>query len=214
MQIQALPPAIRKRAQQLEMPVLYATAIKAIQACSTMDETKYYADKADALAAYAKMYSDETMAKEAARQKLYAYAKMGQLAGELRPTRIGGKGGSPGGPISLLMEHGLSSGGAEAARRLSKMPAPMFESVVEAAKAPISTIMQERVQRRFSEAWGRFNSRSCGPASFLRLCMATPARELAQSLTLDEAAKAGLIFRQLADWIDEFERCLPKTAGQ
>lgn len=209
MQIQALPPAILKRVKQLEMPVLYAEAIRAIQACTTMDEAKYYSDKSDALAAYAKMYGDETLSKEAARAKLYAYAKMGQLAGELRPKETYRKGiiGSKPGPRSLLMEAGLTDGQAASARRLAQLPEATLAALIEKAPSPNGAYVLSSTQGS-TDAWLKFRI----PAVTFRGHCRYTATESAKEFSKDEAEKARAIILEITDWLDAFEQALPKDA--
>lgn len=75
MMMPSLPTSILRRAERMEMPVVYADAVKALEACATMDEAKYYSDKSEALAAWAKIYGSQEDRKAAARLKLHAYAR-------------------------------------------------------------------------------------------------------------------------------------------
>lgn len=68
------------------VPVEYETAINALVACRSIDEAKYWSDKSDALAAWAKIYHSDKAAREAKALKLWAFRRMGQLAAELRPN--------------------------------------------------------------------------------------------------------------------------------
>lgn len=211
MLIKSLPPAILNRSKQLEMPVLYAQACKALEACATMDEGKYYADKADALAAWAKIYGSDEDSRAAARLKLKAYARMGALAEELRPSRVSRKDGSgmEYGARSLLMEHGLSEGQSNAARKLSSLPASEFEEILKNPVAP--TTAHRRLSRPSrSENWNTFGNLPGSPTNFLSYCRRNDAGELAKGMNDDESIRARAIVREAIDWLDEFERCLPK----
>ena len=46
-----LPPSVQARVSHAKMPLKFDEAINALVACRSVDEAKYYADKADALAA-------------------------------------------------------------------------------------------------------------------------------------------------------------------
>src|ERR1700722_7297053 len=90
---------IAKVPRTVPMPVEYVEACKALAACVTIDEAKRWADKAEALAAWAKIYRSDEASVQAARLKLHAYRRMGKLAEEIRPLRhIGGQGYALGPP--------------------------------------------------------------------------------------------------------------------
>lgn len=112
------------RGREPHVPVEYEQAVTALQACLTLDETKYWSDRADALAAWAKIYGNDQAGRKAKMLKLHAYRRMGILAAELCPPgsrKMGvgnGKGSLPG-PRALLESHGLSTAAADAARTLA-----------------------------------------------------------------------------------------------
>lgn len=209
MQIQALPAAIKRRSEQLEMPVLYREALAALERCTTMDEGKYYADKADALAAWAKIYGSDEDARAAARLKLKAYSRMGKLAEELRPIKSNGyRLGLEPGPTTLLMEHGLSKHHAAYARRLSKLEngdREKFAKVIEAAKSPSGAVLQVGVTGS-TERWGKYRQ---AMMSFRGYCRNNDA-SLAKSFSRDEAIKAKEMVVEVWEWLDAFEQALPK----
>lgn len=81
-----LPTTVRERMKTIAMPVVYEDACKALVACTTLDEAKYYSDKSDALAAWAKIYKSDEAAMAAKRLKLHAYRRMSELAEEIAAT--------------------------------------------------------------------------------------------------------------------------------
>lgn len=214
MQIQSLPPAIKNRARQLEMPVLYREAVAALERCSTMDEGKYYADKADALAAWAKIYGSDEDSKAAARLKLRAYARMGVLALELRPGNrfyekfgVGTKKGAN----ALLREHGLNSAQSSAALALAKMPNVKLEKASEKAMSPHAAYRALGVQQsRCSDSWKKFAHGGSSTGAFLSFCRNTHAKDLALGLEIDEIKKARKIVVEVWEWLDAFEQALPR----
>ena len=96
------------------MPVQYEEALKALEACTSLDETTVWSNAADALAAWAQIYRSDEAELKAKRLRLHAYRRMGQLARDLRPPgkmKGGGYRGCQGklpGAISLLQEYGLT----------------------------------------------------------------------------------------------------------
>lgn len=144
----AVPSLIRSASAALPesartpMPVEYETAIKALDACTSLDETKAWNNAADALAAWAKIYNSDEAELKAKRLRLHAYRRMGQLARELRPPgrmKGGGHRGCLGklpGPNSLLQEHGLTKTEAGAANFIAQLPEEQFQRVLERPLRP------------------------------------------------------------------------------
>ncbi|HXR89575.1 MAG TPA: hypothetical protein VN750_04755 [Steroidobacteraceae bacterium] len=124
------------------MPVQYETALKALEACISLDETKIWSNAADALAAWAKIYNSDEAEVKAKRLRLHAYRRMGQLARDLRPPgrmKGGGHRGCQGklpGAISLLQEYGLTKTEAGAANFIAQLPEEQFQRVLERPLRP------------------------------------------------------------------------------
>lgn len=219
--IAATPKAVR-------MPVIYEEAVRDLILCQSLDEAKYFADKAEALSAWAKIYKDDQACLEAKRLKLHAYRRMGQIAGELRPVRQysrangvkvdncshKGKRGDhyllPG-PISLLQENGIERHKANAMRQVAKIPEPLFQKLVVSGVSPTRARMLHT--GRSSSAWSKFNqpSTACLPR-FVYFCRAQSAKDMASQFTDDEAKKARGYLIEAQEWLDEFERFLPKES--
>lgn len=192
------------------IPVEYETAVKALAECITLDEAKYWDNKADALAAWAKIYHSSEAERKAKQLKLHAYRRMGQIAGELRPqkkgTRPGGSrgGGSPG-PVSLLREQGLMKSAAEAARHLALITPEKFNQELERPSICGPTTIHSGFRRGDIgiAAAAIFNARTTlrkyEPQKIARLAV--------------ETERAGLVdcVRELIDWLDAFEQALPKA---
>lgn len=106
-------------------PVQYEQAVKALEACQTLDEARCFDNAADALAAWAKVYADDRVSVEARRLKLHAYRRIGILAEKLRPPVPGRKG-----PQSLLTESGFKPNQAQGAVKIARMPRQDFEREV------------------------------------------------------------------------------------
>src|SRR6185437_1386632 len=137
-----LPALVKRRIADAQLPVEYEIACKALAACSSIDEAKTWADKSDALAAWAKIYKSDRAALEARRLKLHAYRPMGELARELRPQRRASKGrGTLPGPRSLLLEHGLTTTQAQLVARVSNLPESEFEALVMRPIPPTPNIV-------------------------------------------------------------------------
>lgn len=201
------------------VPVEYESAVKALQSCITLDEAKYWGEKADALAAWAKIYRNDQVGIEARRLKLHAFRRMGELAQELRPPKLGavkgapqGSGTPPGSP-SLLVKHGLRIDQANACSAIAKVPRREFEEIVALPKPPApATFLYKFADRNTSDSWriltGVHGGNSLtGFRSWLR---GKEPKLLARALRKDEAQKARETVEEIVDWLDEFEEALPK----
>ena len=124
------------------LPVEYHAAIKAIAACKNIDDAKYWDNKADALAAWAKIYADDQVAREARSLKLHAYRRIGILAGELRQWRPAGRGnGSVGGARSILIENGFSTTNAGLITKIASADENRFNEIANSEKPPSPSVM-------------------------------------------------------------------------
>jgi hypothetical protein len=190
------------------VPVEYEQAVQALVACITLDETKYWSAKADALAAWAKIYRDETVAREARALKLHAYRRMGEIAAELQPRSFGSvpgsnRGSAPG-PRAYLEAAGLPRKQAQQARSLAVMPKPKFEELVNRPRPPSPGTLNARRARGTQE-----EARFAHAASTLRSCTRKlDPGEFARSLGAQDVALFGTIVKELIDWFDEFDRHL------
>ncbi len=192
------------------VPVEYEVAINALSQCLEIEDAKYWSDKADALAAWAKIYRSGEAERKAKQLKLHAYRKMGQLAAELRPARnIGGR--TQPGPRVLLMENGLTQSQAAAARKLAKLDPQTFDREISRPiiKSP-DFIRKINCSKEVSHAWREMFIYWQSLASFRSFCRGHSASELASGLTGDEPEKARSYVIEIQEWLDEFEQFLPK----
>lgn len=189
------------------LPVEYEQAVTALQACCTLDETKYWSDKADALAAWAKIYRSDEASRKAKMLKLHAYRRMGELAREL--------GKQSGGALPALQDAGLRGYQARAAMTASRLPVREFNSLVNSEKPPSPSSLRLYAEgRESSEAWltlsGRMQGSNNSFAGFRAFVRRHDAKELARGLSKDEAASAREGIEEITDWLDELEQHLPR----
>ena len=186
------------------VPVEYETACKALEACRTLDEAKYWDNKADALAAWAKIHRDQKIERGARALKLHAYRRMGELAAIIRPQkRIDGR--LQNGPKSLLQEHGLSRSRASAARKLSILPRNEFQRIASQPRPP----SPEAVRATRKSAPGEFAFLYRSLMDFRSKTRRFPARQAANAMELSTETLRPLC-KEVIEWLDEFERCLPE----
>lgn len=191
------------------VPVEYETAITALQARLTLDETKYWDAKADALAAWAKIYRNDEALRKSKMLKLHAYRRMGSLAQEINPRKstseTGGRGSAPGsGPRSLLLQHGMSVAQADACRIISKLSNRRFDKLLENPVAPTTA----RHSLRDITVWHHFQASAM---SFRSRCRQNTPAQVLLSMTAVEKENAKELVREMVEWLDEFDQRLSKA---
>ena len=197
------------------VPIKYTTAVKALAACRNIDEAKYYADKSDALAAWAKIFKHDEAAVEAKRLKLHAYRRMGVIASELQPQHSYGgttHGSSPG-PGALLRQAGLKKHEASAANALARVNTRKFRKEV-ALERPHAPSFFINTLSTASDGWLKIsssNGQSGGQmASFRCFCRRYDPKEIAKTLTASESAKAKEMATEIIEWLDTLDQYLPR----
>ena len=203
------------------MPIEYEEACKMLDACVSLDDAKYWADKSDALAAWAKIYHDDIASIKAKKIKLKAYRRLGELAMELAPKRRAtSERGAPPGPQQLLTKNGLTQGHARQAVAVARAPIEKFENAVEMAYSPRRVEFECRGlgSRKAvrSDSWMWLTAESSYLNSpRLRNTLASlrnkSAKSVATGISPDEVAKARELVVGLQEWLDEFEQYLPKA---
>lgn len=199
------------------VPIEYERAVKDLALCQTIDEAIYFSDKADALAAWAKIYKNDEAGLEARKLKLHAFRRAGLLAEELRPKSYGpikGQSGLHGrqpGALSLLVENGLNLHTAEAATKVARMPEKEFLRTINLPRPP-SPIMLRGYPKSGTESYKAFSSTDANsPIRFRTWIRSKDAKSLAKGMSSDEAIVARKVIAEIQEWLDEFERHMPKT---
>lgn len=185
------------------IPVCYETACRALTECLNINEAKLWDDRAEALAAWAKIYHDNDAARKARALKLHAYRRMGQLSRELTKDRPKfDEHGPVKGARGLLIEKGLKVNDADACIRLAKARDSSFQKAINSPKPPAPSAFMQKVRgedmtdmavlvrRAFVEA---------GP-----FCKKTTAAEAASSISVDERDKFREHLTPIYEWLDDF----------
>lgn len=186
------------------VPIRYEQAIVAIAQCCTLDEAKTWTTKAEALAAWAKIYRDDAVSIEARRLKLHAWRRMGILAGEIRPmgSSIGRRG-----PLSLLQETGFSKSASTQMRYLGNMAAEKFDAIVKSDRQ-VSPSRLINVELSANPAWKDMQQRLSTLRAILRR---NDPSELGHSLSEREATTARQTISEIYRWIEKFDSALPQV---
>lgn len=127
-----------------QLPVTYERAKTALAECSQIDECKEWADKASALASYARQSKDDSLRKMAERIKARAIRRAGELlkqieksnkhqnAGDRKLTRSG-----------AATEAGMSPHQQRTAQEVASVPESEFTEMVESDSPPTVTKLAE-----------------------------------------------------------------------
>lgn len=194
------------------VPVQYEAALNALSECISLDDAKVWSDKADALAAWAKIYRSDDVNRKAKMLKLHAYRRMGQLASEIRPATTRNKPG----PNSVLLESGLNSAQSRAALQIARTSERTFKKVVNADEVPSPSTFYLQSRSPTSardEGWDCFAYGANSAMSFRSFCRRYPAARLARSIGREHAESARALATELTEWLDEFEQALSRVTA-
>lgn len=136
-----------------KLPAGYEAAKTALSQCSRIDECAEWANKAEALASYAKQADDDTLRKTADRIQARAIRRCGELLNEIKAGKAGrpNKSGPVAAPISrskVAEEAGLSPRQQKTAQRVARVPQQDFERAVESDDPPTVTKLAEAGTQR------------------------------------------------------------------
>jgi hypothetical protein len=133
---------------QAQLPATYEQAKTALASCASIDECQDWANKAEALASYAKMADDDSLRQLADRIQARAVRRMGELyksfnaQGQRTDKLIDGA-------VNKLSQKevresaGISERQAATAVRVANVPAEKFEAAIEQPKPATVTALAE-----------------------------------------------------------------------
>jgi hypothetical protein len=140
-------------ASRARLPATYEAARRAIAKCEKIDECQSWANKAEAMASYAKQSKDETLRQMADRIQARAIRRCGKLLKQVEPQQGGdrrSKGGRP--PVdsrkAVAESAGLSDHQRKTALRLASIPEPAFNRQVENPNPPTITNLAKRGRQK------------------------------------------------------------------
>lgn len=127
------------------LPATYEAARQALANCQDIDECQQWADKAAALASYAKQAEDETLMKMATRIKARATRRAGELLQQIQPQQGRRTDISPSmgdhtkSREDAARDAGMSKHQQVQATRIASVPTADFERQIESPKPPTLT---------------------------------------------------------------------------
>lgn len=138
-----------------QLPRTYEAAKLALSECSEVDECKDWADKAAALASYAKQAEDDQLERMAQRIRARAIRRAGELLRQIEPNPGGRPSETSAGDrpsfhrTDAARDAGMSVHQAKQAVRVANVPEAEFEAQVESPKPPTLTqLAQQGIHRR------------------------------------------------------------------
>lgn len=131
------------------LPVAYEKAKNALSECVQIDECKDWADKAAALASYAKQAKNEQMVKDCLRIQARAIERCGELLKQIEPAKPGPKPELRDGAVPQLgreqaaRDAGLSERQRKTALRIASIPKEKRDALIESDSPPTITELAE-----------------------------------------------------------------------
>lgn len=132
------------------LPQTYEAARTALAECSRIDECQSWADKAAALASYAKQAQDDALLVMATRIKARAARRSGELLRQIeagkggRPDKTGAAADTGFTRKDAARDAGMSPRQMHTAQRIAAVPAADFEAQVESPKPPTLTALAQQ----------------------------------------------------------------------
>jgi len=192
------------------LPESYERAKTALAECQNIDECQAWADKAEALASYAKQADDDSLRKMADRIQARAIRRAGELLKQIEPAKNqhvanARDGTGPRTRHEAATDAGLSERQRKTALRVANVPEQDFTEQVESDAPPTVTKLAEQGKRKPVDLKGRdpseFNKALHFIAAFerhLKKCREYDIGKVVASLNDDERKR----LRSIIDKVD------------
>ena len=174
-----------------KLPGLYVAARAAIEKCTRIDECKDWADKAVALASYARQMKDEKLQNDAKRIRERALRRCGVLVKEIKPAKnqYAHTGDGTSSRAQAAQDAGLSKRQKDTALRLASVPDADFDAQVESDHPPsVQALAKQGTKPRVL-----VDLKGVDPADYARTTHAWGGikrfRELTQEITPEQALR-------------------------
>jgi hypothetical protein len=201
------------------LPATYEAAQHAIAECSRVDECRDWADKAAALASYARQAKDDSLRVMAVRIQARAERRCGELLKQISSAtgaHLKREGALPLSRKASAEAAGLSEHQRKTALRLASVPAEEFDRQVESSAPPTITQLAEQGKQsrtvdvpegdqKFRDACTAFNA-------FVKFCDANDAVAVAETFPSRDAEVIRKCVAALDQWLDRFITNLPEPS--
>lgn len=203
--------AILPSIQDARLPEAYDRAKTALAECSRIDECKNWADKAAALASYARQSKDDSLRKMAERIQARAIRRAGEILKQIVPQKgkrtdiIPMGGDSPMSRKDAGDDAGMSDDQRKNALRVASIPDEEFNNMVESETPPTVTKLAEiGTKKQLVDLKGRdpkeFNKALHFIALFdrhLKKCSEYEIEQTTVILTIEERAELRSIINKI-----------------
>jgi hypothetical protein len=195
------------------LPQRYEAAVNAIAECVRIDECKAWADKAAALASYARQAKDDSLAVMARRIQARALRRAAELLKQIpradEATRYGRDATVP--PVTRTQaatNAGLSERQRKTALRVGAVPAAEFEARVESPKPPSITELASLGKQSIDRSpWGDIESQKTREACetlerFAKYCERCESSVITSAVSGAEARELRRLIDIAGGWLD------------
>lgn len=210
----------------VRLPVAYEAARKSLQECERIDECKTWADRAAALASYARQAEDASLHRMAQRIQARAMRRCGELLKQI-PSASGTRTDLQphDGAVTRLgaaQEAGLSERQKVTALRVASVPEADFNRRVESpvpptvtALAQLGTVPRTRVVMDEPDASAdpEVASALASLLNFAEFCRGNNAEDTARAVPAGDAAAVHRCMSLIDRWLDRFVAHLPEGSS-
>ena len=200
-----LPETINVGAARL--PAAYENAKVALSNCASLDECRDWANKAEALASYAKQADDDSLRIMADRIQARAVRRCGELLKQY-DARGGDRSKNDAtvsfGRHAAGREAGMSERQITTAVRVANVPEPEFNRRVESEAPPTVTRLAEMGTRKAPEGFKQATHLIGTVRRFAEFCKTNNPTEVANGVMTSEAAELRALVGTIDGWLDRF----------
>lgn len=198
------------------LPATYEQAKLALASCERIDECWEWANKAEALASYAKMADDDSLRILADRIQARAVRRMGELLKQFDgSTRNRGKVGDHlTSQMDVANRAGISEHQRKQAVRVANVPKETFEAAIEQPRPATVTALAEmgtKVRSVPPDGFKRATHLIGAVGRFAEFCAENPPQDVAGGVLPEETADLKLKVHVIDAWLDQFVVQLERT---
>jgi hypothetical protein len=209
------------------LPQTYVNAKTALAECSKIDECKDWADKAEAMASYARQAKDKTLQNMAIRIQARAIRRCGELLKKIIPAKnqydaknratASAGGGTNNTQTSSARDGtvpcsrkqaaeaaGLSERQRKTALRVAEVPKEEFEQKVESDDPPTVSVFAEIGTKRSEKDFQRATEALGTLRQFSKYCAENSPENVAAGVLPHEVANARKWVSEVDAWLDRF----------
>jgi len=194
------------------LPATYEQAKIALASCAHIDECQDWANKAEALASYAKMADDDSLRQLADRIQARAVRRMGELLKQFDAQGRRTDHELKDGAVQKLSQAeaaasaGISERQAKTAVRVANVPAETFEAAIEQPKPATVTQLAEmgKQVRAMPEGFKQATHLLGAVKRFAEFCIANAPETVAAGVFPDEVGELRADVGIIDGWLDRF----------